>query len=548
MNFDYVIVGGGSAGCVVASRLSEDPSVTVCLIEAGPRDTSPLIHMPGGISAILPTRHVNWAFKTVPQPGLGGRRGYQPRGKALGGSSSINSMVYIRGHKTDYDDWANLGNGGWSYEDVLPWFKKSEDFFGGESRFHGTGGELAVTAVVPHPATQAFVEGAHSVGHRMNVDFNGEDQEGVGLFHVTMRNGRRCSTSVAFIHPVANKRTNLTVITNAQVTQLLMSGKTALGVRALINGRKEDIRANRETILSAGAFGSPQLLLLSGIGSEKNLRPHGIDVRHELPGVGEGLVDHPDYALPYTTKDKSLLGISFSGAVTMFRAWREYQRSQTGILASNCVEAGGFLRTDKTLDRPDVQLHYVIGIVDDHNRKPHFAHGMSCHVCVLRPKSRGSVTLNSADPLDAPRIDPGFFTQDDDVATMLKGYYMVRDIMESGPLGKYAPKELYTKNVRSEDEFVALLRRRTDSVYHPVGTCRMGNDELSVVDQRLRVRGVERLRVIDASIMPTLVGGNTNAPSIMIGERGAAFISEDWGLSTLDGFRVDTSNATTSYV
>lgn len=528
MEFDYVIVGAGSAGCVLANRLSADPAVSVCLVEAGPTDRSPLIHTPAGIVGILPTRHVNWAFNTVPQRGLGGRQGYQPRGRTLGGSSAINAMVYIRGHRTDYDDWAALGNLGWSYDEVLPWFRRSEDFYAGADTFHGMNGELRVSALDAHPATHAFVEAGCAAGHRLNADFNGAEQEGVGHYHVTIRDGRRCSAAVAFLHPLQGVRGNLTVLTGAHATSVILEGKTARGVMVRVKSRELELRARRETILSAGAFGSPQLMLLSGIGDEAALRPHGIATRHLLPGVGHGLVDHPDYVLSYKTSDPSLMGLSLRGAVTMTRAFFEYRARQTGPLASNFAEAGAFLRTDPTLARPDVQLHWVTGIVGDHNRKPHLGHGMSCHVCVLRPKSRGSVGLQSADPLAAPRIDPDFLAHDDDVATLLKGYKMTREIMASGPLTRYAPREMHVKNVRSDEELVALLRRRTDTIYHPVSTCRMGVDDMAVVDHRLRVHGTERLRVIDASVMPTLVGGNTNAPSIMIGEKGAAMINEDW--------------------
>ncbi|WP_035880916.1 GMC family oxidoreductase [Cupriavidus metallidurans] len=528
MDFDYVIIGAGSAGCVLANRLSADPSVRVCLVEAGPVDRSPLIHTPAGIIGILPTRHVNWAFETVPQPGLKGRLGYQPRGKTLGGSSAINAMIYIRGHRTDYDDWAALGNPGWSYDDVLPWFRRSEDYFGGADTYHGAGGELTVSALDAHPATHAFIEAGRKSGHAVNADFNGAEQEGVGHYHVTIRNGRRCSASVAFLHPLRDKRTNLTVLTGGHATRLILRGNTAEGVTVRVKGRDVELRARRETIVAAGAFGTPQLLQLSGIGDEADLRPHGIAVQHTLPGVGKGLIDHPDYILPFKSPDKSLMGMSLQGVAAMTKAFFEYRKSHTGLLASNFGEAGAFLRTDPTLSRPDVQLHWVTGIVDNHNRTRHAGHGMSCHVCVLRPKSRGTVGLNSANPLAPPRIDPNFLSNDDDVTTLLKGYKLSREIMHAQPLARYAGRELYVKGVSSDDQLVDLLRRRTDTIYHPVGSCRMGSDDMAVVDQRLRVRGMERLRVVDASIMPTLIGGNTNAPSIMIGEKGAAMIAEDW--------------------
>ncbi|SDO41017.1 GMC family oxidoreductase [Pseudomonas jinjuensis] len=525
MEFDYIIVGAGSAGCVLANRLSADPSVRVCLLETGPEDTSPLIHTPLGVAAILPTKHVNWAFHTVPQPGLGGRRGYQPRGKALGGSSSINGMIYIRGHRSDYDDWAELGNSGWSYDEVLPYFRKSEKHHGGSSEFHGGDGELYVGRAQEHAATGAFIEAAKRAGHDYNPDFNGAEQEGVGPYDVTIRDGRRWSAATAFLKPIRELHGNLTVMTGARAQRIILQGKRATGVQVSVKGQRMELKARREVLLSAGAFGSPQLLMLSGIGAESEIRPHGIAMRHELPGVGQNLQDHPDLVLCYKSHDTSLLGISPTGTVNMGKGLAEYMRHRTGPLASNCAESGAFLRTDTSLSRPDIQLHAVIGTIDDHGRKLHWGHGFSCHVCVLRPKSIGSVGLDSADPFAAPRIDPNFLGHEDDVRTLLKGYRMVQEIVEQSPMARFGLKDIYGKGMHSDEQLIELLRRRTDSVYHPVGTCKMGSDELAVVDDRLRVHGIEGLRVVDASIMPTLVGGNTNAPSIMIAERAAEWIA-----------------------
>jgi choline dehydrogenase-like flavoprotein len=524
MRFDYVIIGGGSAGCVLANRLSADPSCTVCLVEAGPPDSSPLIHMPAGVLAILATRHVNWAFETVPQPGLNGRRGYQPRGRTLGGSSSINAMVYVRGHRSDYDDWAALGNTGWGYADVLPLFRRSEDQQRGADPYHGTGGELTVSDQRdPAPASFAFVDAAQRLGLPANDDFNGAEQEGVGLFQVTQRNGRRCSTALAFLRP-AESRANLTIFTRAQAERVLLEDGRATAVVVNLRGRRERIEASREIVLAAGTFGSPQLLLLSGIGPGDELGRHGIPVRHELPGVGANLVDHVDFTLCYKSRSPDLLGFTPRAAARAARGLWDFYRRGRGMLTSNFAEAGGFLRTRASLDRPDVQLHFVIGLVDDHGRKPHYGYGMSCHVCTLRPLSRGSVGLNSADPAAPPRIDPNFLAHDDDIATLLAGTRIAREIMDSEPLARYRERELYTGDARSDDELVDWMRRRSDTIYHPVGTCRMGVDAAAVVDPDLRVVGVAGLRVADASIMPTLIGGNTNAAAVMIAEKAASLI------------------------
>ncbi|WP_433740691.1 GMC family oxidoreductase [Pseudomonas putida] len=524
MEFDYIIIGAGSAGCVLANRLSADPAKRVCLLEAGPKDTSPLIHAPIGVAAILPTKHVNWAFQTVPQPGLGGRVGYQPRGKVLGGSSSINGMIYIRGHKSDFDDWEALGNPGWSYADVLPHFRKSEKHHRGGCDHHGGLGELYVGKAQAHPASEAFIASAQLAGHRFNPDFNGADQEGVGPYEVTIRDGRRWSAATAFLTPVRERRSNLTVITDAHAERILLQGKQAVGVQVKVKGKRLALKARKEVLLSAGAFGSPQLLMLSGIGAEAELKPHGIAVQHELPGVGQNLRDHPDVVLCYRSTDNTLPGFSLAGGVNMGKAFMEYTRKKTGPFASNFAEAGAFLKTDATLERPDIQLHSVISMVDNHNRTLHWGHGFSCHVCVLRPKSIGHVGLQSADPSAPPRIDPRLLSHDDDVQTLLKGYRMTRDILEQAPMAPFGLKDMYSHGLYRDEQLIDVLRRRTDTIYHPVGTCKMGIDDSAVVDCQLRVHGIEGLRVVDASIMPTLVGGNTNAASIMIAERAAQWV------------------------
>lgn len=533
MQADYVIVGGGSAGATLASRLSEDPNTTVCLLEAGGRGDSILVRAPAAVVAMLPGRPKinNWAYETVPQPGLNGRRGYQPRGKGLGGSSAINAMLYIRGHAGDYDEWASLGCEGWDWQSVLPYFRKAENNERGANDVHGASGPLQVSnQKSPRPITDAFVAAGQSLQIRQVDDFNSGDNEGIGLYQVTQfhdeaRNGERCSAAAAYLHPVMD-RPNLTVLTGAHASRILFEGKRAVGVQYLQHQQSHEVKAAREVILCGGAFNSPQLLQLSGVGREEDIRPHGIEMRHHLPGVGQNLQDHLDFTLAYKSRDRDNFGISLPGSVSLLGHILNWRKTGTGMIATPFAEGAAFFKTDPAGDRADVQLHFVISIVDDHARKLHLGHGFSCHVCVLRPKSRGSVTLESSDPMAAPRIDPGFLSDPEDLDVLMKGVRKTRQIMAAEPLAGYIHKELFIEGEPDDAALEQHIRNRADTIYHPVGTCKMGMDHMAVVDPQLRVHGLDGLRVVDASVMPRLVGGNTNAPTIMIAEKAADMIRD----------------------
>ena len=533
MQADYVIVGGGSAGATLASRLSEDPNTTVCLLEAGGRGDSILVRAPAAVVAMLPGRPKinNWAYETVPQPGLNGRRGYQPRGKGLGGSSAINAMLYICGHAGDYDEWASLGCEGWDWQSVLPYFCKAENNERGANDVHGASGPLQVSnQKSPRPITDAFVAAGQSLQIRQVDDFNSGDNEGIGLYQVTQfhdeaRNGERCSAAAAYLHPVMD-RPNLTVLTGAHASRILFEGKRAVGVQYLQHQQSHEVKAAREVILCGGAFNSPQLLQLSGVGREEDIRPHGIEMRHHLPGVGQNLQDHLDFTLAYKSRDRDNFGISLPGSVSLLGHILNWRKTGTGMIATPFAEGAAFFKTDPAENRADVQLHFVISIVDDHARKLHLGHGFSCHVCVLRPKSRGSVTLESSDPMAAPRIDPGFLSDPEDLDVLMKGVRKTRQIMAAEPLARYIHKELFIEGEPDDAALEQHIRNRADTIYHPVGTCKMGMDDMAVVDPQLRVHGLDGLRVVDASVMPRLVGGNTNAPTIMIAEKAADMIRD----------------------
>lgn len=525
MPYDYVIAGGGSAGCVMAARLSEDPRISVCLIEAGGPGRDILIRAPALVAAMVSGRPKinNWAFQTVPQAGLNGRRGYQPRGRALGGSSAINAMLYVRGHARDYDEWAELGCDGWDWQSVLPWFRKSERNTRQDSDLHGQAGPLEVCdQSAPRAISGAFVAACESLQIPRNDDFNGPRQEGAGLYQVTQfadgpHRGERCSAAAAYLFPAMGRR-NLAVIPRALVQRVVIEEGRAVGLQFRQRGHVREVRARREVILSAGAFGSPQLLKLSGIGPAEELRALGIPVVRDLPGVGENLQDHLDYILSDISGRDDVISLGPRGLWHLGRAALRWRRDGTGTFATPFAEAGAFVRSSPEARRPDLQLHFVIGIVDDHMRKLHFRPGYSGHVCVLRPFSRGRVSLASDRAGDAPLIDPAFLSDPRDLALLKRGAQLLGAIMEAPPLAPWRKARLYPHD-GSDAALEADIRARGDTIYHPVGTCAMGRGEMAVTDPQGRVHGVAGLRVVDASIMPRLVGGNTNAPTIMMAEK-----------------------------
>ncbi len=526
--FDYIVVGAGSAGCVVASRLTEDPAVSVCLLEAGGSDKSMLIQAPVGVIVMMSTKINNWSYETVPQAGLNGRKGYQPRGKTLGGSSSINAMLYVRGNRWDYDNWAAQGNPGWSYDEVLPYFKKSENNERlGADEFHGAGGPLNVADLnTPSELDQAFLHGCSDVGIPPAADYNGAGQMGSFMYQVTQKNGERCSAAKGYLTPNLS-RTNLKIFTHAPFERLVFEGKRCVGVRYYDGDTVREVRARREVILSGGAFGSPQMLLLSGIGPGAELQAMGIPVAHDLPGVGKNLQDHIDYAVPYRVRTTGeSFGFSVSGGARLAGAALQWSRKRSGVLTSPFAEAGAFMSTTDDTELPDLQLVFVVAVVDDHGRKLHWGHGYSCHVDLLRPESRGTVTLGSIDPRAAPIIDPKFFDKRADIETLIQGAKMQARILESTHFQPYGPEKIYPVDWNDDANIEQDIRSRADTQYHATSTCTMGpdSDPMAVVDAQLRVRGIEGLRVVDASIMPKITSGNTNAPSIMIGEKAADMI------------------------
>ena len=532
-SFDYVIVGAGSAGCVLANRLSADPGCTVLLVEAGSRDRNPLFRLPMLMGRLFHSGIYNWRYHTEPVPSLGGRTLYWPRGKVLGGSSTINGMVYVRGNRHDYDRWAQMGLAGWSYDDVLPAFRRSEGHVERDDAYHGSGGELTVCrARGDNPLFDAFVEAGREAGWPVNDDFNGAEQEGFGRYDFTIRQGKRCSTSTAFLRPVRRRR-NLAIMTGCLVRRVVVDGGRASGVEVAEGAGRRTVRAEREVILCGGTVNTPQLLMLSGIGPGDALRPHGIPVIHELPGVGRNLQDHVDCVIAYTcaqpvTLYRNLRADRLIGSVI---AGLLFGR---GFATTFPYEAGAFLKTRADLLAPDIQVHFMPALESTANlhvptpfRKApaEETHGFSLRVGPVNPESRGWIGLRSADPAAPALIQPNYLQDEADCRTTIAGIRMVREVVGQPALAAYRGRELAPGNdLQSDKELTAWLRANAMTTFHPVGTCRMGRDPMAVVDARLKVHGIQGLRVADASVMPVITSGNTNAAAIMIGEKAAAFI------------------------
>lgn len=524
-HFDYVIVGAGSAGCVLANRLSEDPNVKVCLIEAGKKDNSLLVRMPAGVGGLLKSENdYNWGFWTEPQEHMNGRKLYWPRGRGWGGSSSINGMIYIRGHALDYDQWRQSGLRGWGFADVLPYFRMSESYEGGENDYHGGEGPLNVTeSPMDNPVFEAFIEAGRQAGYPLTEDFNGPEQEGMGRYQRTIFGGERWSASFAYLRPIEKDRPNLTIRSTALVSRVLFRGGKTTGVELVAKkgAQPEVLHCGGEVILCAGAVQSPQILMLSGVGPADKIREAGVSTIVDLPGVGANLQDHLDVSVISTLKDK-ISAYSAQAGLKKLAVAARYLMTKAGPGADNFLQAGAFLKTREGLDRPDIQLHLLNAIMLDHGNTQAKTDGFTMHACQLRPESRGTISLASSDPFDHPKIDPNYLASDIDRQVMRESVRMCRDICAQPALADLIKAEMFPgDDVKSDDEIDAFIREKGETIYHPVGTVHMGIHDDAPLDPELRVRGVEGLRVVDASVMPTLIGGNTNAPTIMIAEKAA---------------------------
>ena len=526
--FDYIIVGAGSAGCVLADRLTESGRHRVLLLEAGGEDRNPWIHIPLGYAKHFTNRKINWLYQTIPGDEWVERPIPQPRGKVLGGTSTINGLIYIRGQAEDYDHWRQLGNSGWSYDDVLPYFRKSEDQQRGADDYHGVGGPLAVSdPAEPHPLADAFIDAAAQAGYLRNPDFNGASQEGFGYSQWTSRNGRRCSTAVGYLRP-ARKRGNLAVVSHAHATRLLFAGQRAVGIEYRQGGEMRCADARAEVIVAGGVYNSPQLLQLSGLGPASLLRDLGIPVVADMPGVGGNLQDHINGPLIYRLTQPITANDVANSLTRRIAAGLRYAVSRKGLLEMGAVYASGFYYADPAAASPDIQVQLQLFSFDKAGDPPHPFSGCTIPVALLRPESRGHVKIVSADPFEAPEIQPNYLAELKDREVLVAGVQAMRRIMQQPAMQPFIAAEHEPgPDIVDDASMLDYIRQRCRSGYHPVGTCRMGNDEGAVVDERLRVHGIQGLRVIDASIMPTLVSGNTNAPTIMIAEKGADMILAD---------------------
>ncbi len=527
-SFDYIVVGAGSAGCVLANRLTASGQHRVLLLEAGGEDRNVWIHVPIGYAKLFTDARHNWLYNSEPEPELNGRQIIQPRGKVLGGSSSINGLLYIRGQAEDFDHWRQLGNAGWSFDDVLPFFKRAEDQERGADDLHGAGGPLAVRDVSEgHPLCEAFIEACEQAGLPRNDDFNGPTQEGAGYFQLTTRNGRRWSTARGYLKP-ARKRGNLAVISNALTTRILFEGRRAVGVEYRKDGATHTARANAEVILASGAFNSPQLLQLSGVGPAGLLRQHGITVIADMKGVGADLHDHYQARFNYRCNTRNTINDMMGSVRGRIAAGFRYALLRKGFLTIGAGYAGGFFKTDPKMATPDVQFHFILFSADAVGQKLHPWPGFLASICQLRPESRGFVRIKSADPAQAPAIQPRYMTAQADRDCMVAGMQLLRRVMGQRAIARYIDEELMPgANIVSDADLLAFARQKGTTVFHPTSTCRMGSDVTAVVDERLRVRGFAGLRVADASIMPTVVSGNTNAACVMIGEKASDMILQD---------------------